>query len=67
VVQGDPLPKTAVENFFKANPLAAHPKSGTEYSMLVVEPNPNVDYKILEVKPDATVDYKIRIVAPGTG
>ncbi len=65
VVRGDVLLRTAVENLFKANPVVAHPKSGTEYSMLIVKPDPGVDYKILQVKPDPTVDYTIIIVDPG--
>jgi hypothetical protein len=67
VVQGDLLPKTAVENLLKASPVVVHPNSGTEYSLLVVKPDPGVNYKILQVKPDPVVDYKILIVDPGTG
>ncbi len=67
VVRGDPLPKTAVENLLKGNPVVVHSKSGTEYSMLIVKPDPGVDYKILQVTPNPTVDYKILIVDPGTG
>lgn len=67
VVRGDSLPKTAVEGFLRANPVVAHSRSGTEYSMLVVEPDAGVDYKILQVTPETTVDYKITIVDLGTG